>query len=124
MGVGDAKPDAVSAGDTITDGVTGAAGKGAGGTGVKGEAGGARVEALSSSALDRVRGGGGARAGVPDLLFPFLALDPVEGPAIGCAGVTDGRMATSCFPAADDPLRSLLRGAGGSGAGTGVALTA
>jgi hypothetical protein len=76
----------MGAGDTTTDGVAGAGGKEGGGTGVEGRVGGARDIVLSSSALadERVmRGGGWARAGLPDLLIGFLALSPVDGPAAG-----------------------------------------
>lgn len=76
----------MGAGDTTTDGVAGATGKEGGGTGVEGRMGGARDIALSTSALadERVvRGGGGARAGVPDLLVGFLTLSPEDGPATG-----------------------------------------
>lgn len=75
----------MGAGDTTTDGVAGVTGKEGGGTGVEGRMGGARDIALSSSALadERVVRGGGARAGVPDLLVGFLTLSPEDGPATG-----------------------------------------
>jgi hypothetical protein len=73
----------MGAGEITTDGVAGADGWEGDGTGVEGRTGVARVDALSSSVLERVVRGGGASAGVPALLAALLVLVLVEGPATG-----------------------------------------